>query len=151
MKLAEALIEKKALEDKQYELIERFRQSVKIQEGETSYEDCEAILNELEMCYQQSNHLLKKITRTNQMVTIEGKTLVECLIDRKTIATQRDSMQKLYHYMTEKDYRISRAEIKTVLMMNPVEVNKKINQLSKELRLLDTKIQEKNWTVDLIE
>ncbi|MGX7030306.1 DIP1984 family protein [Vagococcus zengguangii] len=150
MKLAEALIEKKALEDKQYELIERFRQSVKIQEGENSFEDCTALLEELENVHQMANELLKKITKTNQLVKIGDKTLVECLIDRKTLATERDSLQKLYHYMTEKDYRISRAEIKTILTMNPVELNKKINHLAKELRMLDAKIQEKNWTVDLM-
>lgn len=151
MKLAEALIEKKALEDKSYELIERFRQSVKIQEGEASFEDCDALLEELESVTQQSNELLKKITRTNQLVRIDDKSLVECLIDRKTLASERDSLQKLYHYMTEKDYRISRAEIKTILTMNPIELNNKINHLAKELRVLDAKIQEKNWTADLIE
>ena len=151
MKLAEALIEKKALEDKQYELIERFRQSVKIQEGDDSFEDCEVLLEELEKTNQLANELLKKITITNQHIKIDDRTLVECLIDRKSLATERDSLQKLYHYMTEKDYRISRAEIKTILTMNPVELNKKINHLAKELRVLDAKIQEKNWTVDLLE
>ena len=46
--------------------------------------------------------------------------------------------------------RYSRNEIKYVTMVNVKNMQKKVDQLAKDYRELDTKIQKLNWEVDLL-
>ena len=47
--------------------------------------------------------------------------------------------------------RYSRSEVKFVSMVNVSEIRDRADELSKERRELDAKIQAANWNVDLIE
>ncbi|GBF32017.1 hypothetical protein DCCM_0208 [Desulfocucumis palustris] len=50
-----------------------------------------------------------------------------------------------------KQDRYSKSEVKFFSTVNIAEIQKQVDDLSKKYRELDSKIQEKNWTVELIE
>ena len=52
---------------------------------------------------------------------------------------------------TGPESRYSRSEIKYVKTIDTVKLRKKIDTLSAELRKTDLKIQETNWTADLMD
>ena len=45
----------------------------------------------------------------------------------------------------------STTEIKVFSTVNVSELQKKLDKLSKEIRETDTKLQQANWTIDLVE
>lgn len=62
----------------------------------------------------------------------------------------RNSLEQFVNEASAISDRYSLAEIKKLPNINVEELQKEIDRLSKEYRLLDIKIQEYNWKVDLI-
>jgi len=52
---------------------------------------------------------------------------------------------------TETISRYSRSEIKTVATVNVSALRKQLDEIARQRRELDTRVQEANWTIDLLE
>ena len=48
-------------------------------------------------------------------------------------------------------YRARSTEIKIIAAVPVSEIQKQVDRIAKELRMLDNKLQETNWTTELIE
>lgn len=152
MKLAEALINRADIQKRIEQLKIRIMRSAKVQEGEEPPEDANALIAELEQLYAELAKIVKSINRTNSSVEFcPGKTIADVLAERDAISAKRNALETIVESAAIRQERYSKSEVKFISTINIGEIQKTIDRLSKEFRELDSKIQEKNWTVDIIE
>ena len=150
MKLASALVERSDLQRKISELSNRLNTNAKVQDGEESAEKPEELLEELDSVMTRLEELVTKINLTNSSVVVEGKTLTEWLAKRDCLKQRIGLLRGFLNSASEKIDRYSRAEIKIVSTVNVKALQKDVDALSKTLRETDEKIQEINWTTELL-
>lgn len=149
MKLAEALSIRADLQRKVSQLKARLKDSSKVQEGDTPAEQVSDLFLELEECLEQLEEMVYHINHTNMQTFHEGETITR-MIARKDHLTQRVSInQELLGYVMETD-RYGRNEIKYVRTVDVAALRKETDNIAKQLRELDLKLQELNWTIDLL-
>ena len=151
MKLAEALQERADLNKKIEELRRRFINNSLVQEGETPAEEPNKLKAEIDACIERLAYLIGRINYTNCNTFIGAETLTE-LIAKKDVAylklsVYRDAVDRASH--TSDRARMSEIKIKSAISVEKVQ--KQIDDISADLRKLENKLQEKNWTVELIE
>lgn len=150
MKLASALVERSDLQRKISELSNRLNTNAKVQDGEEPAEKPEELLEELDSVMTRLEELVTKINLTNSSVVVEGKTLTEWLAKRDCLKQRIGLLRGFLNSASEKIDRYSRAEIKIVSTVNVKALQKDVDVLSKALRETDEKIQEINWTTELL-
>lgn len=150
MKLASALVERSDLQRKISELSNRLNTNAKVQDGEEPAEKPEELLEELDSVMTRLEELVTKINLTNSSVVVEGKTLTEWLAKRDCLKQRIGLLRGFLNSASEKIDRYSRAEIKIVSTVNVKALQKDVDALSKMLRETDEKIQEINWTTELL-
>lgn len=150
MKLASALVERSDLQRKISELSNRLNTNAKVQDGEEPAEKPEELLEELDSVMTRLEELVTKINLTNSSVVVEGKTLTEWLAKRDCLKQRIGLLRGFLNSASEKIDRYSRAEIKIVSTINVKALQKDVDALSKTLRETDEKIQEINWTTELL-
>lgn len=150
MKLASALVERSDLQRKISELSNRLNTNAKVQDGEEPAEKPEELLEEMDSVMTRLEELVTKINLTNSSVVVEGKTLTEWLAKRDCLKQRIGLLRGFLNSASEKIDRYSRAEIKIVSTVNVKALQKDVDALSKMLREADEKIQEINWTTELL-
>lgn len=149
MKLAEALSIRADLQRKVSQLKARLRDSSKVQEGDIPAEQVSDLFKELDDCLVELEEMAYRINYTNMQTVYKGETITR-MIARKDHLAQRVSInQELLKYVMETD-RYGRNEIKYVRMVDVAALRKETDNIAKQLRELDLKLQELNWTIDLL-
>ena len=152
MKLAEALILRADSQKRIEQLKERLALSAKVQEGEQPPENPNDLIRELERVSSELLGLIKKINRTNALAQLEeGATLSDALATRDAIMLKRGAYSNLANAAYVVQSRYSKSEVKFFSTVNVAEIQKRVDELSREHRELDARIQAANWSVDLIE
>ncbi|PNH20356.1 hypothetical protein B6K86_05075 [Lachnospiraceae bacterium] len=149
MKLAEALQERADLNRKISQLEERISNNVTVQEGEKTAEDPNALIEELDEAIRRLNFLIAAINLTNCKTIVDGKTLTEWMADRDCLKRKAAAYQDIVRDASNLSGRALHTEIKVICAVNVREIQKKVDRISKELRLTDNKIQSANWSVEL--
>ena len=150
MKLADALIERADLQTRLTQLQTRLLNNAKVQEGVKPNEDPKDLLKELDEVSKQLEDYIYRINMTNA-ATLVDETPLTSLLAKKDVLTKKISI--LRAFLNESSALIDRYSLKEIKIDSTVDVaklQKDLDALSKELRLLDQKIQEINWTTDLI-
>lgn len=151
MKLAEALITRADYQKRIEQLKRRISMNLKIQEGEEPAEDPNAMLAELDGIMKELTILIKRINKTNSSIQFdETRTLTDALAERDQIWDKRLMLGKFAEEASVRNDRYSRTEIKIISTVDVKKIQKQVDQLSKEFREMDTKIQGLNWSIDLI-
>ena len=151
MKIAEALILRADIQKRIAQLRTRLNNNAKVQENEEPAENPEFLLTELENLISQLNDLIVKINRTNTLSKIDGISLVELIAKKDTLSQKAGILREFIEIASQKVDLYSTTEIKVFSTVNVSEQQKKLDKLSKEIRETDTKLQQANWTIDLIE
>ena len=151
MKLAVALQERADINRKIEELKNRLKCNVLIQEGESPEEEPNSLKRELDSTIARLGVLIAKINLTNSQTVVDGKTLTELIAQKDALQLSIYVFKEIIDVANQKTYRSQNTEIKIKTAISVVDWQKRIDALSKELRLLDIKIQETNWKIDLIE
>lgn len=152
MRLAEALVLRADCQRNIAQLKQRLERCAKVQDGEEAPEDPELLLNALSSTIKELTVLVKQINKTNCLTKFnDQKSILEALAEKDAISMERDVLEELIEKATIKYDRYSRSEVKFVSKINIAEIQKKKDELSKRYRELDFRIQEKNWSSDLIE
>lgn len=151
MKLATALSERSDLQKRLCQLESRLRNNARVQEGETPAEDPMQLLEELDSIVTNLENLVTKINLTNARTIIGGETLTAMLSHRDALQQKNNTMRSFLNEAGNLVSRATRSEIKIKSTVPVSQLQKQVDDLSKEIRLLDEKIQESNWTTDLIE
>lgn len=156
MKLAEALIERKALKDKLNRLRERLVKNALVQEGEPAQEDPQILLGEVDACLTDLQTLTTRINLTNIRTPLaEGdtRTLMDAIAERDMRALKRAVLAQLIEgaAITNKNiYGVTRNEIKFKPTVDVRALQKQVDALAKEYRELDTQIQMTNFATELV-
>lgn len=151
MKLAEALILRADLQKRMEQIRSRLYNNVLTQEGESPSEDPEILLKEFMDLQKDLTHIIKAINRTNNNTQFNDNiTLSEALVERDAILAKRTILSNAAERASEKQDRYSRSEIKSVSTIDINKFQKQADELAKEFREFDTKIQSLNWNIDLI-
>lgn len=149
MKLAEALNQRADLQKRIAQLRERLSNNIKVQEGDQPAEKPEELFQELEGSLKQLKDLIVSINRTNQETVWEGNTLTELIAEKDVLSMQLATLRAALDAANVRSDRYSRNEIKFVRTIDVNVLQKKVDDLSKGLRELDSKLQQANWMTDL--
>ena len=151
MKLAEALQERADLNRRIEQLRSRLDSNALVQEGEKPAEEPEQLLRELDGCVERLEELMAKINRTNCETVVEGKTLTELIARKDALLIRLSAYRDLVNTASQTARRATRSEIKIFSTIDVQDKQRMVDEMAKELRLLDNKLQATNWTVDLKE
>ncbi|MDJ1178374.1 DIP1984 family protein [Roseofilum sp. BLCC_M91] len=152
MKLAEALTERAALSRRLQELRDRILRNAKYQEGDTPAEAPDILLKEYDKTAKAFSKLVVKINQTNNAIQLDnGISMIEALAQRDNLKLKHSLYTRLAAEATPTFNRYSKTEIKFVSSVTVADIQKSADKLAKEYRILDGKIQQANWTNDLIE
>ena len=148
MKIAEALILRADIQKRIVQLKTRLNNNAKVQEHEEPTEKPELLLTELDDLISQLNDLIIKI---NTLSNIDGISLVELIAKKDTLSQKAGILREFIEIASQKINLYSSTEIKVFSTINVPAQQKQLDKLSKEIRETDTKLQQANWTIDLIE
>lgn len=151
MKLAEALNIRADLNKKILQLKERLLRNAKVQDGEEPSENPETLLLELNSNLLELETFIKKINKINSRTFYKDKTITDLIAERDILALNISIKRDFLKEASEKVNRYSSLEVKIFSTVNIPEKQKEIDKLSKSLRETDMKIQELNWTTELLE
>ena len=150
MKLAEALQERADLNRRIQQLQQRLGNNAVVQEGEAPAEDPAELLRELDGCAENLERLIARINLTNCRAEVDGESLTVLLARRDALKLRLGAYRDLAHSASQLGRRGMRSEIKLLSAVNVRELQKQVDQMAKELRLLDNTIQAANWATELI-
>ena len=150
MLLAEALARRAEAQDRLNALTQRLTEGALIQEGDTPAEDPAALLNEAAELLQEIETLVRRINHTNSQTPFEGATLTDAIARRDALLRAR----RLYTHVADagsaRQNRYSRSEVRYVPTVDVAQLRAMADTASAEYRQLDTKIQQLNWSTQLI-
>ena len=150
MKLATALAERSDIQNRINTISVRLDNNAKVQEGDVPAEDPKALMEELDRLIVRLEDLVARINLTNSGTVYEGKTITELLAHRDCLKKNVRVLRDFLNTASDRVTRMTRTEIKIVSTVPVTEIQKTVDGLSKELRNVDEKIQELNWTTELV-
>jgi len=152
MKLAVALSERADIQRKISDLSQRLIRNSKVQEGEKPAEDPIELMKELGVLYGQLETLISRINQTNNQTRCGDEFLTDLLARRDCLKSKISCMRGFLKSASDLigGVRYSKLEIKTYSTVPVAQLQKKVDGLSKEFRELDQRIQEINWSIELI-
>ncbi|SFB54369.1 hypothetical protein SAMN05216312_112165 [Cohnella sp. OV330] len=152
MKLAEALVRRADSQKKIAQLRQRLERVVKVQEGETPAEDPAALISELEQTLAEQTVWVRRINKTNAATPFNVElSISDALAERDRLMQHRKLLAELLEQASIKQDRFSRSEVKFERTVDVVQIQASVDALSKSYREMDFRIQEMNWTTELIE
>ena len=150
MKLATALAERSDIQNRINTISVRLDNNAKVQEGDVPAEDPKALMEELDRLIVRLEDLVARINLTNSGTVYEGKTITALLAHRDCLKKKVRVLRDFLDTASDRVTRMTRTEIKIVSTVPVTEIQKTVDGLAKELRNVDEKIQELNWTTELV-
>lgn len=150
MKLATALSERASLQVRLNELQIRLNANAKVQDGDTPAENPVELIAEKDRILDELENLVTRINLTNSRTECDGVTITELISKRDRMKKDVNIMRSFLNNASSKIDRYSKTEILIKSTVDISEYQKKLDVISKELRQIDEKIQELNWTTELI-
>jgi len=151
MKVAEALAIRSSLQKRLEQLKQRLVKNARVQEGDAPEEDPVELQSQLEQSAQELTTLIQRINRTNAAASFRKATLADALAERDVLKTRYTAYRELANAASTSQTRATRSEVKFVSTVSVAATQRKADDLAKEHRELDTRIQEADWLTDLME
>jgi len=108
-------------------------------------------MDELDSCLSQLELLIYNINVTNMsIVTDDGRSMTKLLAERDILKKRIDILRNTFNEATNSGSRY-RNEIRYVTSIEVKPLRQKLDKFSQQYRMLDMKIQELNFTNDLVE
>lgn len=150
MKLAQALAERAALQANLGHLANRAKQNARVQEGDQPPEDPNALLAEYDRLADELAILILRINTANLATEVEpGFTMTAALARRDQLRMQHRIRTDLADAAAQSQDRFTRGEIRYVAMVDVRDLRQQADDLARQAREVDIKIQQVNWTTDL--
>ncbi|MBF6169269.1 DIP1984 family protein [Streptomyces gardneri] len=156
MKLAEALALRADSARRIEQLRARIVSNARFQEGEEPAEDASALLAEADQVLGEYETLIRRINRTNASARIEADaTLTDALARRDALRLRHSLVTAAADAAAGKGQpgyaRQLRSELKMLAALPVAQLRAQADQLARELRELDVRIQRSNWEVELLD
>lgn len=149
MKLAEALQERAALIKRIKGLESRLEDNALVIADDEPPEAPETLLAELNSCTDRLEELATRINLTNAGLRIGLETMTALLSRRDAMRIRLRVLQSTAE-ATRSSRNHFRSEVRYTRTIDVPALQKRIDQLSRQLRELDNTIQQANWSNDLI-
>jgi len=134
------------------QLKSRLLVNAKVQEGDAPAETPQELIAELGRVSTELLDLIKRINRTNSATAFAGRgTISDALAERDVLALQRAAYAELAQTAAITQGRLTRSEVKYISTINVAEIQKRADELAKNYRDLDARVQELNWQTELVE
>lgn len=150
MKLAEALIERSDLQTRIDAMNQRLMNNARVQDGETPAEDPLALMRELDAMSARLEELIRRINLTNAETEIDGTSITALIAHRDCLTKKTGILRNFLAAASSLTQRASRTEIVIRSTVPVADLQKQVDDLSREIRVTDTKIQAANWTTELL-
>jgi len=151
MKLAEALILRSDMQKKLARSKERMQNNVLIQEGDEAAENVNDLMKDFISITNEMSKVIKRINKTNiETEVCNGITIAEMIVDRDMQGKKFSMFNDMASKATVESNRWGRNEIKFVSTVNVSDLRKKADAAAQKFREIDTAIQSKNWTTELM-
>ena len=151
MLLAEALARRAEAQDRLNKLQGRLNAVARVQEGDTPAEDPQTLLSEAVQLLEEIEVLVRRINHTNANTQFdESMTLTDAIARRDGFLRARRMYTSVADAAAIRGDRYNRSEIKFVPTLDVGELRRNADQMSKDFRALDMKIQQLNWTTELL-
>ena len=151
MKIAEALALRADIQKRLEQLKQRLVKNARIQEGDKPEEDPAELQSELERSAQELIVLIQRINRTNAESRFGNGTIADALADRDILKIRYNAYRELAAAASTSQSRMTRSEVKFVSTVSVAQIQRKADDLAKQYRELDTRIQEADWTTTLLD
>ena len=151
MKLAEALILRADHQKRLEQLKQRLIRTAKVQEGDPPPEDPAALLTEAERIADELLRLIQRINRTNAATEFESGRLSDALARRDVLALRRTLHADLAQAAVVQQTAYSKSEIRFKSTVDVAALQRTADDLARQYRDLDARIQAINWQVELLE
>ncbi|HEY1337342.1 MAG TPA: DIP1984 family protein [Bryobacteraceae bacterium] len=151
MKLAEALALRADIQKRLEQLKQRLVKNARVQEGDAPEEDPAGLQAELEKSARELTLLIQRINRTNDRSPFGDGTLADALAERDVLKIRYNVYRELANAASTSQVRTTRSEVKFVSTVSVAAIQRKADDLAKEYRELDTRIQEADWLTTLLE
>jgi len=152
MKLAEALITRADLQNKATQLKTRMAQNIKVEEDEEPAEEIADLFYQYDAVMTELETTIIRINKTNEATVLDNGTLAGAIAKRDClkakISTYRELIDKA-SVLRERGYTRDE-KVKYVRCMDISELRKQADEMAKQYRELDIKMQGLNWTVELL-
>jgi hypothetical protein len=131
----------------------RLQKSALVQEDESPPEDPQELLDEMERLVSELERYVRRINRTNLSATLaDGETTLTDALARRDAMTLRYGLLKtLVSTASDRLPRYGRAEIRILPAVEIGPLRRRMDELARQRRELDTAIQQANWAIDLTE
>jgi hypothetical protein len=94
--------------------------------------------------------LIALINRTNAQTRLEsGATLTDALARRDVLGWRHGALKAVADATAQQQARYSRSEIRLVRTFDVGGIRRRLDELARDRRQLDTEIQAANWTAEL--
>ena len=165
MKLAEALTERKTLQEKLARLRARLTANARVQEGDSPAEQPEALLREIDATAAALEALIVRVNHTNVTATLAAAgvaaagaadeprlTLMEAVARRDMLRVRLSALSELVAAAQPGPQRfaVTRSEIRLRATVDVADLQKRVDALAREIRMLDTRIQAANWLEEVM-
>lgn len=156
MKLAEALTLRADATRRIEQLRRRIVDNARFQEGEDPAEDAAALLAEADLALDELEGLVRRINRTNAASVIgpEG-TMTDALARRDVLRKRHALFAAAADAAADRGHvgmmRQLRSELKMVAALPVAQLREQADDIARQIRDLDVRIQQSNWEVDLID
>ncbi|MFE2770698.1 DIP1984 family protein [Microbacterium resistens] len=154
MRLAEALAARADLQRRIEQLRSRIATNARFQEGEEPAEDAGALLAEAEEALERLRDLIRRINATNTGLDLGADgTMTGALAARDVLRLRHALLTEAAAAASGSNglMRQMRSELRQFPALPVAELRTRADDVARELRELDTRIQQANWTNDLRE
>jgi methyl-accepting chemotaxis protein len=151
MKVAEALALRADLQRRLEQLKQRLVKNARVQEGDEPAELPDKLQTEFEHCAAELSSLIRRINRTNASSQLATGTLADALAERDVLKIRQNAYRELAAAASTTQTRTTRSEVKFVSTVGIAAIQRKADDLAKELRELDNRIQEADWKTNLLD
>jgi hypothetical protein len=132
------------------EIKSRLPTSARIQEGEEPAEDSSELLSEADRIYARLLELISAINRTNSRTAFDNeRTISDAIAERDVLGKRRDFLTGVAGSGSSRWDRYSRSEVRYVMTVPVGKLRADADQLAKQYRQLDLRIQELNWSTEI--
>lgn len=149
MKLAEALQARADLNTRISQLRVRISNNALVQDGESPAENPDELITQLDACIKELQDLMGRINLTNSVTKVASKTLTEWIAERDALTLRLGIYRDLVNAASGAAYRARGTEIRILPTIDVAKTQKTVDAMSRDLRLVDNKIQETNWKTEL--
>ena len=150
MKLAEALTARADLQRRIEQLRARITANARYQEGEEPAEDAAALIVEADAALEQLRQLIRRINATNSRLDlgVDG-TMTDALAARDVLRLRHSLLADAAAAASganDQFLRQMRSELRQISALPVGELRTRADRVAQELRELDNRIQQANWS-----